>query len=62
VLEKADLPTNITIDKEACLSAIKHDKKFDKDKITVIYVNSPGEFEMKKLSVEELSEITKDVI
>lgn len=62
VLEKADLPTNIAIDKEACLSAIKHDKKFDKDKITVIYVNSPGEFEMKKLTIEELSEITKDVI
>ena len=62
VLKKADLPTSIAIDKEACLNAIKHDKKFDKDTITVIYVNSPGEFEMKKRSDEKLSEIKKDVI
>ena len=62
VLKKADLPTSIALDKDACLNAIKHDKKIDRDKITVIYVNIPGEFEMKKLTLEEISEITKDVI
>ena len=62
VLEKANLPTSISLDKDAVIQAMSHDKKFDGETVTVIYVNTPGEFEMKKITKDELAQSVKDVI
>ena len=62
VLVKATLPTKIDVDRETVLKAISHDKKFDGEIVTVICVNTPGEFQMKKMTIEELTEKAKEVI
>ena len=62
VLKKAQLPTEIQIDADAVIKAMSHDKKFDGATVTAIFVNTPGEFEMKKLTIDELGAIVKEVI
>lgn len=44
-------------DKNVVMQFIGHDKKSDKNGITVVWVNKPGEFEFKRLSKEEIKEI-----
>ena len=44
-------------DKNVVMQFIGHDKKSDKNGITVVWVNKPGEFEFKRLSKEEIEEI-----
>ena len=55
VLQKLDLPISVSADAEVIAEAVRHDKKAAGDSITVIYVPSVGEFEMKKCSFEELT-------
>ena len=62
VLEKVNLPTQVSMDKDSILSAMSHDKKFDGATVTVIFVNTPGEFEMKKITSQQLAELVKEVI
>ena len=62
VLEKVNLPTQVSMDKDSILSAMSHDKKFDGAIVTVIFVNTPGEFEMKKITSQQLAELVKEVI
>ena len=53
VLKKLNLPTEFPIDKERVIEAVSHDKKADGSDITVITVPEIGNFEMKKISLEE---------
>lgn len=54
VLKKLNLPTDITADIEKVKSAMLHDKKGDKQSVTVVRVKTAGEFELEKLSFDEL--------
>lgn len=61
VLKKIGLPTNISSNVDSVISAIGHDKKFDGETITVIFVNTPGEYEMKNITKKELCPFVKEV-
>lgn len=61
VFEKVGLPTELNFDSDIVLDAMLHDKKWNGDNLTVIYVNEPGSFEMKKISKNELTQIVKGV-
>ena len=57
VLNKLELPTQIELEKEIILEAIKHDKKISGENITVITVEKIGEFKMKNISLDQLKEV-----
>ncbi len=54
VLEKLSLPVAADVDFDKIWSAMCHDKKFNGDSITVIYVPEAGNFEMKTYTKDEL--------
>ncbi len=60
LLKKANLPVSFDIDIKRVCDAIKHDKKADGKKISVVYVSDIGTFEFKKLNYDELCEIVKN--
>ncbi len=57
VLNKLGLPTQIELEKEIILGAIKHDKKMSGENITIITVKKIGEYTMKDISLEQLKEV-----
>lgn len=61
VLEKLNLPTKIEGDSERLFEAMSHDKKMSGSDITVVYVPSVGEFEMRTLPFVRLKEELKGV-
>lgn len=54
VLKKAGLPTSLSFDENTVLAAMLHDKKSDKNSITVIKVDHPGSFYMESAAKEDL--------
>lgn len=62
VLHKLNLPTEFSADYRTVVEAMKHDKKKSGDKITVIYVEKPGSFEMKDIDFDELAQIMKEAV
>lgn len=54
VLNKYNLPTKTDISSDALLSYIKRDKKANGNKITVIYVDKIGSFEMLDIEIDEM--------
>lgn len=54
VLLNLGLDTNYEIDPQKLIDAIKHDKKASGDKITVVYVETVGEFVMKEIDFNTL--------
>lgn len=50
VLERLNLPTAVSTNADVLINAMSHDKKLSGDKISVIYVNEVGSFEIKELS------------
>ena len=54
VLKKYNLPTKTDISSDALLSYIKRDKKANGNKITVIYVDKIGSFEMLDIEIDEM--------
>ena len=60
VLRKVNLPTDIQVDVDSIISAMNHDKKFDGETVDVIFVNTPGEFEIKNITKDELARIAKE--
>ena len=54
ILEKLSLPTKGNFDPEKALAAMLHDKKSEKDFITVVTVDTIGSFQMKQLNKDEL--------
>ncbi len=57
VLKSLNLPTEIDFDKKEIIDALSHDKKSDKDSISVIYVNEVGSFEILDKSIAELGKL-----
>ena len=62
VLEKVGLPTKTTVNREAVINAVCHDKKFDRDTITAVFVDAIGEYNMKKITKDELANLVGEVI
>lgn len=62
VLEKLGLPTEFSYDPEKLFKAVSHDKKAQGDKITLIYVENPGSFLMKEMSITEYVNQLKGVL
>ena len=54
VLKKLNLPTDITSDIEKVKSAMLHDKKGENQSVTVVRVKTVGQFELEKLTFDEL--------
>ena len=54
VLEYLKLPTSADADVSVIAEAIRHDKKASGDEITVIFVETPGKWEMKTLKIDLL--------
>lgn len=60
VLKRLSLPTSHGFDTASLIDALKHDKKASGDTITVIYVDTPGTFEMKKVDFDTLSAMIEE--
>lgn len=61
VLKKLNLPTEFEAKPSVLIEAMRHDKKASGNEITVIFVPTIGEFEMKKMPLNELSELIERV-
>lgn len=62
VLEKLNLKTEISIDVDSVVCAVTHDKKARKDYINTVFVPEAGSFEMKKMTAEDIRELTKIIV
>ncbi|MBR2316205.1 MAG: 3-dehydroquinate synthase [Clostridia bacterium] len=62
VLRKLNLPTEFSADYGMVAEAMKHDKKKSGDRITVIYVEEIGSFQMKDIGFDELAQIMKEAV
>ncbi len=62
VLKKLKLPTSFSADAETIIEAMSHDKKKSGDKITVVYVEEAGSFEMKDIAFDELADSMKKAV
>ena len=56
VLVKAGLPTEISCDNEAVYEAVMKDKKMKNGRISAVFVNKIGSFEIVEMSPEEIRE------
>ena len=56
VLERLNLPTSTAVTADTIINAMRHDKKMSGDKITVILVNTVGEYEMKEMPFDIFAE------
>ena len=54
LLKKFDLPTTYDKDKQQLMPLILHDKKMQKDSLTVIYVPQIGRYEIRNIQPEEM--------
>lgn len=61
VLEKLSLPTFSNFNTEKLLTAIKHDKKFSGDKVTVVFVEEVGNFQFKEMTINDIEKILNEV-
>ena len=57
VLNKFNLPTKLNYDKDKVINLIKHDKKSNSTSISTVFVNEIGTYEIKDLSIEEISNL-----
>ena len=55
ILKSLNLPTEFTADTDTLIEAAAHDKKADGKNITIVLVSEIGKFELKKVSLDELS-------
>lgn len=56
ILEKYSLNNSVNIDTDILISYITHDKKSSGTKITTIFVNEIGSFEMREMEIENMRE------
>ena len=62
VLNSLSLPTTVAAQKSVVAKAIRHDKKTSGDTITVIYVETVGEWQMKTFKTEKLISILGEML
>ncbi len=56
------LPTDTDCDPEAVAEAVTHDKKLDGATLSTVYVESIGQFELRKLAVEDFKITVKEAL
>ncbi len=61
ILKSLDLPTEVPVDYEKLIEAMRHDKKMSGNEITVVYVPKIGQFDLKTMPFEELKKSMKEV-
>ena len=61
VLEKTGLPCRVDTCKEKVFEALKHDKKFKGDKVTVIKVREVGSFEMEEVYDRDVLQLLDEI-
>ncbi|MBQ8207777.1 MAG: 3-dehydroquinate synthase [Clostridia bacterium] len=59
-LEKLGLPTSVEGNIEKMLDIATHDKKCDGGSISVVFVNTPGSFEFKKMPIEDFKSLMRE--
>ena len=59
VLESLGLPTRVEGDLEAMLESASHDKKASGKDISVVWVDSPGSFEIRKMPLEDWKQLIR---
>ena len=57
VLQKVGLPTELCYRPEAVWEAISHDKKVTGDKVTVVWVDKIGAFELRSITLAQLKDM-----
>lgn len=57
LLKKYNLPTSYNIDKNKVTNLISHDKKSTGDTVSIIYVDKIGTYEIRKMSLDEISKL-----
>lgn len=62
VLNSLSLPTTVAAQKSVIAEAIRHDKKTSGDNITVIYVETVGQWQMKTFKTEKLISILGEML
>lgn len=62
VLEKLNLPTELSADADEIIEASRHDKKAAGDDITIVYVSEIGKFELRKIPFGEYEEMIRQVL
>ena len=60
ILKNLGLPTNIRANLDKITDIATHDKKCEGDSISVVFVNTPGSFEIKKMLLSEWKELIKE--
>lgn len=61
-LTKAGLPTEYKGNLEHALSFISHDKKCDGSLVSIIFVDTPGSFRIKKMTTEDFADLCRKKI
>ena len=61
VLNKYNLPTQVSVDPDALISYISHDKKASSDIVTIVYCEEIGSFEMKQVPLSEMKKYITEV-
>lgn len=61
VLESLRLPISVEAEPGKIFDAMKHDKKSAGDRVTVVTVPKPGQFEMKEISFKEIYPLIKTI-
>ena len=61
VLESLRLPITVEAEPDKIFEAMKHDKKSAGDRVTVVTVPKPGQFEMKEISFKEIYPLIKTI-
>ena len=62
ILKKFNLPTSFEANADSLIKAASHDKKLSGDKITLVYVNSPAEFEFRKIPFSEYEALLREAL
>ena len=62
ILKRFALPTEIQADTEKLIEFARHDKKKAGDNINLIFVNTAGEFEEKKIPFSEYEEMIREAL
>ncbi len=62
VLEKLNLPTELSANADEIVEACRHDKKAAGDDITIVYVEEIGKFELRKIPFGEYEEMIRQVL
>ncbi len=62
VLKKCGLPTEYKGDIEGALSFISHDKKCEGERISAVFVDTPGSFRIEKMEISDFSALVRSRI